>query len=93
MHFHARAPPSSKLHFWPPFCSGRVDHLYTFFVQWSPETYRKHMKPLYNHRDKQQKRHSLGEKTAAAASKHLTNRGPAAAKNWDVRNLAPTCVF
>lgn len=69
----------------PPFRSGRVDHLYTFFVQWSPETYRKHMKPLYNQRDKQQKRHSVVEKKAAVANKHLMNRGPAAAKNWDVR--------
>eukprot|EP00066_Takifugu_rubripes_P003441 XP_003966006.2 PREDICTED: nuclear receptor coactivator 7 isoform X1 [Takifugu rubripes] len=64
---------------------GEVDHLYTFFVQWSPEIYKKHPKPHYHRREKQQKCHRVVEKKkVAVVSKHLNNRVSTAAKNWEI---------
>lgn len=71
-----------------------MDHLYTFFVQWSPEIYKKHQKPHYHSREKQQNCQCVVEKNkAAAVNKHLTNRGSAAAKNWEVGNFAQKNCF
>lgn len=86
MHFFCAKFPKSCTF---PSCLDRVDHLYTFFVQWSPEIYKKHQKPHYHRRETQQKCHRVAEKKkAAAVNKHLANRASAAAKNWEVRNLA-----
>lgn len=69
------------------FCFNRVDHLYTFFVQWSPEIYakanKKQRKPHYL---KHQKHFLVVEKKKAAVINNLLNNpvNPSA-KNWEVR--------
>lgn len=72
-----------------PLCFSRVDHLYTFFVQWSPEIYTKGNKkrrhPHYLIREKQQKHYLVGEKNKVAViNKLLSNPVNPAANNWEV---------
>lgn len=67
----------------------RVDHLYTFFVQWSPEIYtkgnKKHRKPHCIIREKHQKRYLVVEKNKVAViNKLLSNPVNPTAKNWEV---------
>lgn len=70
-------------------CVHRVDHLYTFFVQWSPEMYtkgnKKHHKSHYLIREKHQKHYLVVEKNKAAINKILSNPVNPTAKNWEVR--------
>lgn len=67
----------------------RVDHLYTFFVQWSPEIYtksnKKHREPHYIIREKHQKHYLVVERNNAAIGKMLSGPVKPAAKNWEVR--------
>ncbi|XP_036928776.1 TLD domain-containing protein 2 isoform X1 [Acanthopagrus latus] len=68
---------------------GEVDHLYTFFVQWSPEIYTKGNKkrrhPHYLIREKQQKHYLVGEKNKVAViNKLLSNPVNPAANNWEI---------
>ncbi|XP_076006554.1 nuclear receptor coactivator 7 isoform X1 [Genypterus blacodes] len=68
---------------------GEVDHLYTFFVQWSPDIYtknnKKHCKPRYLIRKKHQNRYLVVEKDKVAVIdkllKHPVNHS---AKNWEI---------
>lgn len=64
----------------------RVDHLYTFFVQWSPEIYtksnKKRREPHYIIREKHQKRYLVVERNKAAIGKMPVKP---TAKNWEVR--------
>lgn len=78
------------------FCFYRVDHLYTFFVQWSPEIYtkgnKKHRQPRYLIREKHQNSYLVVEKNKVAViNKLLSNPVNSTAKNWEVR-LAQTCT-
>lgn len=70
-------------------CVHRVDHLYTFFVQWSPDMYtkgnKKHHKSHYLIREKHQKHYLVVEKNKAAITKILNNPVNPTAKNWEVR--------
>lgn len=71
----------------------RVDHLYTFFVQWSPEIYakgnKKQHKPHYFIREKHQKHYLVVEKKKVAViNKLLSNPVIPTATNWEVR-----CAF
>lgn len=78
----------------------RVDHLYTFFVQWSPEIYakgnKKHHKPHYLIREKHQKHYLVVEKNKVAViNKLLSNPVIPTATNWEVRvtvTKAPKCL-
>lgn len=67
-------------------CFHRVDHLYTFFVQWSPEIYTKgNKKHRFLIREKIQKRYVVVEKNKVAViNKLLTNPASHTAKNWEV---------
>lgn len=72
------------------FCFHRVDHLYTFFVQWSPEIYtkgnKKRRQPHYHIREKHQKRYLVVEKNKVAVmNKLLSNPVNPTANNWEVR--------
>lgn len=88
LHFCARISPKYLQSCPFSSCSDRVDHLYTFFVQWSPEILKKNQKPHYHCRETQPKCHRVAEKKkTAVVNKHLTNRVNGAAKNWEVRNL------
>lgn len=68
----------------------RVDHLYTFFVQWSPEMYtksnKKHREPHYIIGEKQQKHCLVVERNKAAVGKILSGPVKPPAKNWEVRS-------
>ncbi|XP_044062535.1 nuclear receptor coactivator 7-like isoform X2 [Siniperca chuatsi] len=68
---------------------GRVDHLYTFFVQWSPEIYtkgnKKHCQPRFLIREKHQNRYLVVEKNKVAViNKLLSNPVNPTAKNWEI---------
>ncbi|XP_049440534.1 nuclear receptor coactivator 7 isoform X2 [Epinephelus fuscoguttatus] len=68
---------------------GEVDHLYTFFVQWSPDIYtkgsKKHRQPRYIIREKQLKRCLVVEKNKVAViNKILSNSVKPTAKNWEI---------
>ncbi|XP_010752651.2 nuclear receptor coactivator 7 isoform X1 [Larimichthys crocea] len=65
---------------------GEVDHLYTFFVQWSPEIYTKgNKKHRFLIREKLQKRYVVVEKNKVAViNKLLTNPASHTAKNWEI---------
>ncbi|XP_073341360.1 nuclear receptor coactivator 7 [Pagrus major] len=68
---------------------GEVDHLYTFFVQWSPEIYTKGNKkrrhPHYLIREKHQKHFLVVEKNKVAViNKLLSNPVNPAANNWEI---------
>ncbi|GLD67464.1 nuclear receptor coactivator 7 isoform X1 [Lates japonicus] len=68
---------------------GEVDHLYTFFVQWSPDIYtkgnKKHRQPRYLIREKHQGRYLVIEKNKVAAiNKLLSNPVNPTAKNWEI---------
>ncbi|XP_035527551.1 nuclear receptor coactivator 7 isoform X1 [Morone saxatilis] len=68
---------------------GEVDHLYTFFVQWSPEIYtkgnKKHRQPRYLIREKHQKRYLVVEKNKMAViNKLLSNPVNSTVKNWEI---------
>lgn len=69
--------------------SFRVDHLYTFFVQWSPEIYtksnKKHRRPHYLIREKHQKHYLVVEKNKVAViNKLLSSPSNTSAQNWEV---------
>ncbi|KAM9851725.1 nuclear receptor coactivator 7 isoform 2-T2 [Aulostomus maculatus] len=69
---------------------GEVDHLYTFFVQWSPNMYskanKKHRQPRYLIREKHQNRFLVVKKSKVAViSKLLLSKpGNPSAKNWEI---------
>ncbi|XP_068179695.1 TLD domain-containing protein 2 [Antennarius striatus] len=67
---------------------GEVDHLYTFFVQWSPEIYtkgnKKNRKPHYLIRDKHQKRYLVVDGDKVAVINKLLSNPNTAAKNWEL---------
>ncbi|CAK6954335.1 nuclear receptor coactivator 7 [Scomber scombrus] len=68
---------------------GEVDHLYTFFVQWSPDIYtkgnKKHHQPHYLIREKHQNRYLVVEKNKVAViNKLLSNPVNPTAKNWEI---------
>ncbi|XP_059195152.1 nuclear receptor coactivator 7 [Centropristis striata] len=68
---------------------GEVDHLYTFFVQWSPKNYtkgnKKPRKSRYLIREKHQNRYVVVEKNKASAiNKLLSNPVDPTAKNWEI---------
>ncbi|XP_023266165.1 nuclear receptor coactivator 7 isoform X1 [Seriola lalandi dorsalis] len=68
---------------------GEVDHLYTFFVQWSPDIYtkgnKKHRQPRLLIREKNQNRYLVVEKNKVAViNKLLSNPVNATAKNWEI---------
>ncbi|XP_074508623.1 TLD domain-containing protein 2 isoform X1 [Sebastes fasciatus] len=68
---------------------GEVDHLYTFFVQWSPEIYtksnKKHRRPRFLIREKHQNRYLVVEKKEVAAiNKLLSNPVNPTAENWEI---------
>ncbi|XP_022609337.1 nuclear receptor coactivator 7 isoform X1 [Seriola dumerili] len=68
---------------------GEVDHLYTFFVQWSPDIYtkgnKKHRQPRLLIREKHQNRYLVVEKNKVAViNKLLSNPVNATAKNWEI---------
>ncbi|XP_034730340.1 nuclear receptor coactivator 7 isoform X1 [Etheostoma cragini] len=70
---------------------GEVDHLYTFFVQWSPEIYtkgkgkKKHRQPRFFIREKHQNRYLVvKKKTVAVINKLLSNPVNPAAKTWEI---------
>ncbi|KAM3873466.1 nuclear receptor coactivator 7 [Diretmus argenteus] len=68
---------------------GEVDHLYTFFVQWSPDIYnkdnKKQCKARYLIRKNRQNRYLVVEKDKVAAiNKLLSNPDNATAKNWEI---------
>ncbi|KAM6995539.1 nuclear receptor coactivator 7 isoform 1-T1 [Tautogolabrus adspersus] len=68
---------------------GEVDHLYTFFVQWSPAIYKKGGKkqpqPRYLIREKHQNRYLVVEKNKVAViNKLLSNPANSTAKNWEI---------
>ncbi|XP_042345976.1 nuclear receptor coactivator 7 isoform X1 [Plectropomus leopardus] len=68
---------------------GEVDHLYTFFVQWSPEIYnkgnKKNRKPRYRIREKHLNRCLVVEKNKEAViNKILNNSSNSTAKNWEI---------
>eukprot|EP00064_Thunnus_orientalis_P008506 superscaffoldBa00001013_g8529 len=68
---------------------GEVDHLYTFFVQWSPDIYtkgnKKHHQPRYLIREKHQNRYLVVEKNKVAViNKLLSNPVNPTAKNWEI---------
>lgn len=70
-------------------CFSRVDHLYTFFVEWSPAIYKKgnkkHTQPRYLIREKLQNRYLVVEKDKVAViNKLLSNPANSSAKNWEV---------
>ncbi len=72
------------------FCFYRVDHLYTFFVQWSPEIYtkgnKKHRQPRYVIGEKNQQHYLVVEKNKVAViNKFLSNPVKTTPKNWEVR--------
>lgn len=76
------------------FCLYRVDHLYTFFVQWSPDIYtkgnKKHRQHRYLIREKHQNRYLVVEKNKVAViNKLLSNPVKPTAKNWEVRAAQP----
>lgn len=67
---------------------GEVDHLYTFFVQWSPEMYtksnKKHREPHYIIREKHQKHYLVVERNKAAVGKIISGPVKPTAKNWEI---------
>ncbi|KAG7229441.1 hypothetical protein INR49_012832 [Caranx melampygus] len=68
---------------------GEVDHLYTFFVQWSPDIYtkgnKKHRQPHLLIKEKRQNRYLVVEKNKVAViSKLLNNPVNPSAKNWEI---------
>ncbi|XP_020490239.1 nuclear receptor coactivator 7 isoform X1 [Labrus bergylta] len=68
---------------------GEVDHLYTFFVQWSPALYKKgdkkQPKPRYLIREKHQNRYLVVEKEKVAViNKLLSNSANSTANNWEI---------
>ncbi|XP_071326174.1 nuclear receptor coactivator 7 isoform X1 [Trachinotus anak] len=68
---------------------GEVDHLYTFFVQWSPDIYtkgnKKHRQPRLLIREKHQNRYLVVEKNEVAViNKLLSNPVNPTAKNWEI---------
>ncbi|XP_039660618.1 nuclear receptor coactivator 7 isoform X1 [Perca fluviatilis] len=67
----------------------RVDHLYTFFVQWSPEIYtkgnKKHYQPCIIIREKCQKSYLVVNKyKVAVINKCLSKPVNPTAKNWEI---------
>ncbi|XP_068614848.1 TLD domain-containing protein 2 [Brachionichthys hirsutus] len=67
---------------------GEVDHLYTFFVQWSPEIYtkgnKKNNKLRYIVGDKHEKRYLVVDSDRVAViNKLLSNSGDRVAKSWE----------
>ncbi|CAJ1062072.1 nuclear receptor coactivator 7 isoform X1 [Xyrichtys novacula] len=74
---------------------GEVDHLYTFFVQWSPEIYKKSNKkqpqPRYLIREKHQNRYLVVEKNKVAViNKLLSDPANSSAKNWEIVTVQET---
>ncbi|XP_068996205.1 nuclear receptor coactivator 7 isoform X1 [Embiotoca jacksoni] len=67
---------------------GEVDHLYTFFVQWTPDIYtkgsKKHCQPHYLIKEKHQKHYLVVEKNMTVINKLLSNPADPAAKNWEI---------
>ncbi|XP_039660619.1 nuclear receptor coactivator 7 isoform X2 [Perca fluviatilis] len=68
---------------------GEVDHLYTFFVQWSPEIYtkgnKKHYQPCIIIREKCQKSYLVVNKyKVAVINKCLSKPVNPTAKNWEI---------
>ncbi|XP_030014530.1 nuclear receptor coactivator 7 isoform X1 [Sphaeramia orbicularis] len=73
---------------------GEVDHLYTFFVQWSPDIYKgnkKHQQPPYLIGEKHQNHYLVVEKDKVAViNKLLNNPVNPSAKNWKIITVKDT---
>ena len=74
-------------------CLCSVDHLYTFFVEWSPDSYtkglKKHLQPRCLVRGKNNKRYLVVEEDKAAMiNKLLSSPVSSTATNWEVRTLS-----
>ncbi|XP_008321460.1 nuclear receptor coactivator 7 isoform X1 [Cynoglossus semilaevis] len=68
---------------------GEVDHLYTFFVEWSPDIYmkgnKKHSKPRYIIRDQHPKQYLVVKKNKVAVINKLLSRPVHATnKKWEI---------
>ncbi|XP_019946536.2 TLD domain-containing protein 2 [Paralichthys olivaceus] len=68
---------------------GEVDHLYTFFVQWSPEIYtkgsKKHRQPRFLIREKHPNHYLVVEKNKVdGINKHLSHPVNPTEKKWEI---------